>query len=200
MAFPLASSGSAFADSSLLGGPDVRLLVHEANLNATPGHRAVVAGVAEGAEEGKRVVLERRIDGRWRTIARDVTDGDGAFRLRFAPESATTGALRVRTEGAQRRIPHVRVFRNALVSWYGPGFYGHPVACGGAPLGYNQLGVAHKTLPCGTKLTLRYHGRTVHVRVIDRGPYVGDREFDLTGATKDRLHFDGVGTIQVSGG
>lgn len=61
-----------------------------------------------------------------------------------------------------------------------------------------RLGVAHKSLPCGTRVTLRHGRRTVRVRVIDRGPYVGAREFDLTAATKDRLGFDGVGSVQVT--
>ena len=57
------------------------------------------------------------------------------------------------------------------------------------------LGVANKTLPCGTKVTLRYHGRSVRVPVIDRGPYSGNREFDLTAATKARLGFASTGTV-----
>ena len=57
------------------------------------------------------------------------------------------------------------------------------------------LGVAHKTLPCGTKVKLRYHGRSVTVPVIDRGPYVAGRDYDLTEATKERLGFPGVGTV-----
>ena len=55
------------------------------------------------------------------------------------------------------------------------------------------MGVANKTLPCGTLVTLRYDGRTVRVAVIDRGPYVAGREFDLTEATKQALGFGGVG-------
>jgi rare lipoprotein A (peptidoglycan hydrolase) len=60
------------------------------------------------------------------------------------------------------------------------------------------MGVAHKTLPCGTKLRLRYGGRTVAVRVIDRGPFSGSREFDLTSATKQALGFPDVGTVLTS--
>ena len=60
------------------------------------------------------------------------------------------------------------------------------------------LGVANKTLPCGTRVKLRYHGHTVTVPVIDRGPYVAGRDFDLTEATRDRLHFPGVGTVLAS--
>ena len=60
------------------------------------------------------------------------------------------------------------------------------------------VGVAHRTLPCGTVVTFRYNGRTVTTRVIDRGPYVGAREFDLTQATKQRLGFGSTGTVLVA--
>src|SRR3712207_9437516 len=60
---------------------------------------------------------------------------------------------------------------------------------------YGQLGVAHKTLPCGTRVTLRHGGRSVTVRVIDRGPYGAGREYDLTESTAQRLGFRGHGPI-----
>jgi hypothetical protein len=67
------------------------------------------------------------------------------------------------------------------VSWYGPGFYGKRTACG---LAYTQtiVGVAHRTLPCGTKVTFRNpaNGRVVTAPVIDRGPYVSGRQWDLS--------------------
>jgi rare lipoprotein A (peptidoglycan hydrolase) len=88
----------------------------------------------------------------------------------------------------------VNVYRNVLVSWYGPGFYGGHLACGGR-LMPGTLGVANKRLPCGSKVTLYHRGHRVRVPVIDRGPYSGAREYDLTGATAHRLHFGGVGTI-----
>lgn len=75
--------------------------------------------------------------------------------------------------------------------------YGLPLACGGV-LGRSQPGVAHRTLPCGTKVTIAYRGRTVTVPVVDRGPYVAGREFDLTGATADALRFTGVHRVQVA--
>ncbi len=59
----------------------------------------------------------------------------------------------------------------------------------------STLGVANKTLPCGTLVTLRYGDRSIRVPVIDRGPYVAGREFDLTEATKDRLGFGGTGNV-----
>jgi rare lipoprotein A (peptidoglycan hydrolase) len=74
--------------------------------------------------------------------------------------------------------------RDPEVSWYGPGFYGHRTACG-KTLTTTLLGVAHKSLPCGTMVSFRNasNGRTITVPVVDRGPYVAGRSWDLTAAT-----------------
>ena len=68
------------------------------------------------------------------------------------------------------------------VSWYGPEFYGKRTACGYA-MTQQLLGVAHRSLPCGTLITFRNpaNGRTLTVPVVDRGPYVSSRQWDLTG-------------------
>jgi rare lipoprotein A (peptidoglycan hydrolase) len=68
------------------------------------------------------------------------------------------------------------------VSWYGPTFYGKRTACGLA-MTQELLGVAHRTLPCGTLITFRNpaNGRTLTLPVVDRGPYVYGRQWDLTG-------------------
>jgi rare lipoprotein A (peptidoglycan hydrolase) len=73
--------------------------------------------------------------------------------------------------------------------------YGRPVACGGV-LQVPELGVANKTLPCGTMVTFVYGGRAIRVPVIDRGPYIPGRDWDLTGATAEALHFPGLGEIE----
>jgi rare lipoprotein A (peptidoglycan hydrolase) len=73
--------------------------------------------------------------------------------------------------------------------------YGLPIACGGV-LQVPQLGVANKTLPCGTEVIFRYGGRAIRVPVIDRGPYIAGREWDLTGAAAEALHFPGLGPIE----
>ncbi|HUO75251.1 MAG TPA: septal ring lytic transglycosylase RlpA family protein [Solirubrobacteraceae bacterium] len=73
--------------------------------------------------------------------------------------------------------------------------YGKPIACGGV-LHVPQLGVAHKTLPCGTRVIFVYNGRAIEVPVIDRGPYIPGRDWDLTGATAEALGFPGLGPIQ----
>jgi rare lipoprotein A (peptidoglycan hydrolase) len=73
--------------------------------------------------------------------------------------------------------------------------YGQPVACGGV-LSVPELGVANKTLPCGTEVIFYYDGRAIRVPVIDRGPYIPGRDWDLTGAAAEALHFPGLGYIQ----
>jgi rare lipoprotein A (RlpA)-like double-psi beta-barrel protein len=75
--------------------------------------------------------------------------------------------------------------------------FGLPIACpvNGGILHRDDLGVANKTLPCGTMVTFRYNGKGIRVPVIDRGPYIEGREWDLTGATAVALNFPGLGNI-----
>lgn len=83
-----------------------------------------------------------------------------------------------------------------LASWYGPGFYGNRTACGQL---YSDeiLGVAHLSLPCGTRLTLTYGSRSITVAVIDRGPYVVGRTLDLSNATKLALQCTDLCTLRM---
>jgi len=71
---------------------------------------------------------------------------------------------------------------------------GGSLACGGR-LTSATMGVANRTLPCGTLVTLHLGSRTVRVPVVDRGPFVGGREFDLTSATREALGFGDTGEI-----
>lgn len=80
------------------------------------------------------------------------------------------------------------------MSWYGPGFYGNGTACG-QTYSSSIMGVAHKSLPCGTRVTFEYQGRQVTVPVIDRGPYVKGRTFDLSHGTCQALGHCFTGSI-----
>lgn len=82
----------------------------------------------------------------------------------------------------------------ATASWYGPGLYGNALACGGV-LTTGLQGVANLSMPCGAPLLVCYGGRCIATRVVDRGPYVAGRLFDLTGGLAAALGFSGVGTI-----
>lgn len=99
-----------------------------------------------------------------------------------------------KVRGSHSKVRHLTSFRLAGASYYGPGLYGNGVACGGT-LEPGTLGVANKTLPCGTMVKLRYNGHSITVPVIDRGPYVAGREFDLTEATKQALGFGDTGEV-----
>ncbi len=83
------------------------------------------------------------------------------------------------------------------ISWYGPGFYGRRTACG---LAYTQtlIGVAHRTLPCGTLVTFRNpaNGRSITVPVIDRGPYVTGRQWDMSAGLCLYLNHCYTGSIE----
>jgi rare lipoprotein A (peptidoglycan hydrolase) len=88
-------------------------------------------------------------------------------------------------------------WRYGGASWYGPGLWGNKTACG-QTLRPGTLGVAHKKLPCGTTVKFVYHGRSVVTQVIDRGPYVQGRAWDLTKAASDALGFEGVGRVRYA--
>jgi rare lipoprotein A len=176
-------------EASAAGGPPraVSLSGH----HHVMAHRVVTLGgrVTPG---GSRLVVVR-IAGR---KLRAHTRNDGAYKVRWrAPHSGVYSA-RARVDGSIVRSRRVRVnaYRPAEASYYGPGLYGGALACGGT-LSPAKLGVANKTLPCGARVTLRYHGHTVTVPVIDRGPYAGNREYDLTAATKAKLGFPSTGTV-----
>jgi rare lipoprotein A len=121
---------------------------------------------------------------------------DGAYKVRWRAPRAGVYTARARVDGSSVRSHRVRVnaYRPAAASYYGPGLYGGALACGGT-LTPGKLGVANKSLPCGSKVTLRYGRKTVTVQVIDRGPYAGNREYDLTAATKAKLGFPSTGTV-----
>lgn len=88
-------------------------------------------------------------------------------------------------------------WRYGHASWYGPGLWGNKTACG-QTLRPQTMGVAHKTLPCGTAVKFVYQGRAVVTQVIDRGPYIQGRTWDFTKAVSDALGFEGVGRVRYA--
>jgi hypothetical protein len=164
------------------------------------GQRVRIAGTLGSGQANRTVVVRVRHGGDWRTVDRVKTTKGGNYAAVWTPRGLARYGVRVGTaDGSAKRslTDGVTVYRRSAASWYGPGFYGNRTACG-RTLGRGTLGVAHKSLPCGTKVTLRYRGRTVVAPVIDRGPYAGNREYDLTAATKQRLGFGSTGTVWSS--
>ena len=83
-------------------------------------------------------------------------------------------------------------------SWYGPGFNGKKSASG-ERFNQNAMTAAHKTLPFGTKLkvTNQKTGKSVTVKINDRGPYHGGRIIDLSKAAASQLGIVNAGTGKV---
>jgi rare lipoprotein A len=186
------SQGTPAATASKVG-------VTHRQLNVKLGRRAEVRGAIQPA--GSTVALQIRRGHRWVTLDRDRTDPSGRYRLHDRLHRPVSARARLNVShggpAGHRGLGRLNVFRIAHASWYGPGLYGGHLSCGGR-LDAGDLGVAHKSLPCGTKVTLRHNGRRVRVPVIDRGPYVGAREYDLTAATARKLRFRGHGGIQTT--
>lgn len=179
------------------------LRVTRTRLNVRTGRTALVQGTLRPRRSGRTITLERRSGKGWKTIDKARTSRTGRFTLKVRRGSVDTASVRIRfagdraTRSAQRRVGRLNVYRPALASWYGPGLFGNKLGCGGR-LSTGTVGVAHKSLPCGARVVLRKGKRIVRTRVIDRGPYVGAREFDLTQATKQRLGFGSTGTVLVA--
>lgn len=109
------------------------------------------------------------------------------YRIRSSERSPTISRTRTSSTHGWHQDPEV--------SFYGPGFYGNRTACG---LAYTRtiLGVAHRGLPCGTRVEFRFKGITIEVPVIDRGPYISGRTWDLSGGLCQALRHCFTGPIE----
>jgi rare lipoprotein A (peptidoglycan hydrolase) len=87
--------------------------------------------------------------------------------------------------------------RWAGATWYGPGLYGQQTACGQV-LRPGTIGVAHRSLPCGTTVRFVFHGHSIVTRVIDRGPFTTGNSWDLTNGAREALAFEGSGQIRFA--
>jgi rare lipoprotein A (peptidoglycan hydrolase) len=75
---------------------------------------------------------------------------------------------------------------SGIATWFGPGLYGRQTACG-QTLTPALVGVANRTLPCGTLVKVTYKGHSLTVPVLDRGPYGHDASWDLTASAAEAL-------------
>jgi rare lipoprotein A (peptidoglycan hydrolase) len=96
--------------------------------------------------------------------------------------AAMTGA----TGGASPTPAKTKIHKTSIATWFGPGFYGQQTACG-QMLTPAVVGVANRTLPCGTLVKVTYHGHALVVPVLDRGPYANHADWDLTAGAAQAL-------------
>lgn len=94
--------------------------------------------------------------------------------------------------------PEIGYIEEGIASWYGPGFHGKLTASGERYDMY-QMTAAHKRLPLGTIVKVRSlaTGRSVTVKINDRGPFIRGRIIDLSYAAARSLRMIGKGTERV---
>jgi rare lipoprotein A len=190
-------SGPADNRSSGPGDPGLR-----ASAGALRGRAQTVSGALEGAPAGRAVEIQLGAgDGQWTTVAQAQTTSDGAFAATWRAERTGRFTLRALISrgsraGASRTslTAPVTVYDAAVATMFGPGLFGRRTACG-TRLGPATVGLAHRTLACGTRVEVYYGGRRVVASVIDRGPFVAGVTWDLTSATATALGFSGRGYV-----
>ena len=174
-----------------------RVRVPNRQIAVLGGQAVQVRGRLLPARGGRKISLEARQRGRWQTLATARTGSAGRFVLRYVTGGIGQESVRVRFAGDRLNgrstadAGQLTVFREAGASWYNDG---GATACGF----HASYGVANRTLPCGTKVSFRYGGRSVTATVDDRGPYVGGRDWDLNQTTAAALGFGGVGIVWSS--
>jgi len=182
------------AQAVTAGGGGVSLT---ARPDATVGHAAVVSGHAAPSAAGQPVKLQLQDPETlaWSKVTRTKVRRNGSFAARWKPAHIGQFALRTVFRHSASMPLNVTVYRPALATWYGPGFWGNETACG-IPLTADLQGVAHRTLPCGTQVAISYQGRTEILPVIDRGPYgVAGADWDLTQAAAFALGMSETSTV-----
>jgi rare lipoprotein A (peptidoglycan hydrolase) len=106
-----------------------------------------------------------------------LTAAAGAVFLPLGAHASTGGVWS--SPGPAPAAPRVSARRTAIATWFGPGFYGQTTACG-QTLTPALVGVAHRTLACGTLVRVIYRRHGLTLPVIDRGPYANGADWDLT--------------------
>jgi hypothetical protein len=219
VACALAAPAAADADDPAPSTGGTAAPVAEPGLTATA--HLLVGKVAEFRgvlpDDAGRTVTIERLDAEtatWRPIATATIGDDGAYLARWRAD--VTGRITTRATvahaaeagtadtGAALALAAplettMTVYRSAMATWYGPGFYGRTTACG-LRMSRKLLGVAHRRLPCGTQVAITYKGNAITVPVVDRGPFRRGHSWDLTKAAATALGFtytDHIGAIAV---
>ncbi|HUY60162.1 MAG TPA: septal ring lytic transglycosylase RlpA family protein [Solirubrobacteraceae bacterium] len=185
------------SDSAAASGAVSRFVVKRGAIVRPSGSTVVVHGFLLPSARRTEVKLVARTGGRWRTLAIGRTRRGGRFGIRYRVRGGGATPVRVRYDGGAGRraasAPAGKIvgLQPTVASWYDD--------AGNTACGFHATyGVANKTLPCGTKVTLSYGGRTVVATVDDRGPYVYGRSFDLNQNTAHYLGMWGVAQVLAS--
>ncbi len=177
----ISSAASAFVRSGVsvtgtVPASDAGAAVEIDQLPATPGSSWVPVAVVHAASNGTFIAT-------WHT------KGAGQLTIRAVLQGSQAS-----TAAASPPALSVTVYKRSIATLYGPGFYGQKTACG-VTLRRRTLGVANRTLPCGTEVQVYYDGSVITVPVIDRGPYAHHANWDLTMATGRALGMTGTEVV-----
>jgi rare lipoprotein A len=189
-----AGTGGASAPSPAADGPVDPSFALSARQTTFVGQALQISGTDRNAA-GKTVTLEtRRGAGSWIAVASVAVAQDGSFSTTWSPSSygqfqirgALAGASTA-TDAPSSSAPRtVVVYKPATATWYGPGLYGRHTACG-QRLTRTLIGVANRSLPCGTQVQVAYRGHTMVAPVVDRGPFARHAQWDLTAAAAKQI-------------
>ncbi|HEY1776274.1 MAG TPA: septal ring lytic transglycosylase RlpA family protein [Solirubrobacteraceae bacterium] len=167
---------------------------------------AVVTGAVPAvltSGHGLWLQVRQSTKGGWVTVASAAAASDGSFTIPWRTSRAGQLALRVVSAGVASTssvttTPQVSltVYEPVVATWYGPGFYGNHTACG-EKLTRSIVGLADRTLPCGTPVSISYNGQTLTLPVIDRGPYSNGATLDLTSAAAQELGMTETSTVEM---
>jgi hypothetical protein len=186
---------------------DGRITV-SATSDAVLGRTVRFRGHVPTSDAGRTITIERYVEktATWVAEAATVVKSDGAFVARWRTDAAGRFRLRATIDDdssarAAQGSPELSmtVYKPAKATWYGPGFYGRTTACG-LKMTRTLVGVAHRKLPCGTKVAVMYKNRVLTVPVVDRGPYANGAHWDLTYAAANALGFeytDVIGAVRL---
>jgi hypothetical protein len=172
-------------------------------VSAMLGHVLAFTGATAAAAVGDTILVQRLdpVAG-WVSVASGPVAPGGAFSILWRANDVGHLVIRVILEqaattssaGAAAPTLEVTVYRPARATIYGRGFFGQLTACG-QTLTRKLLGVASRTLKCGTSVQIYYGGKMIVVPVIDRGPYANHATWDLTQATAQQLGMTGTETV-----
>jgi peptidoglycan lytic transglycosylase len=168
------------------------------------GHTLRFRGMLPADQAGQTLQVQRQeANGSWTQTATAVVAADGSFLARWRTDEIGSFTVRALVAGAQAQTADaatpttsVTIYRPARATWFGPGFYGKHTACGQV-MSHALLGVAHRTLPCGTPVAVFYGGKSITVPVIDRGPFANGARYDLTSGVAQLLGMTQTSTIGV---
>jgi rare lipoprotein A len=171
-------------------------LTIDASASTMLGGQLVIKGVAPPGDAGATVQIERlghETQWAWAPTTQTQVGASGSFTAIWNTNHIGRFQLRaVVGQATSGPAVMVTVFRPSYATWYN--LFGHHTACG-VLLTRKTMGLANRTLPCGERVAIYFNGKTIVVPVIDRGPYGGRADWDLTEATAQAIGMGGLGQI-----